>query len=304
VTPADVRSVVVYAGFRLGMGIVGLLPRRTAVAVGEWAAAAAARFFGTRRRMALRHARRLGVGDPEAHVRRVFAAYGRYWAETLWVRPRRRGEIEEFITLEGREYLEAAIAGRRGMVLALPHLGNWEFAGPIGDRIGFELVAVAENLANHRVRDWFVDMRRQLGIGIVLATGSGTVMRNLEAVLARNGAVALLCDRDLKGRGVAVEFFGERTTLPAGPVSLALRTGAPLLPAAAYFGPDGTHRVVVRPPIALATDGSRNSTLAEGTQQLARELEILIRQAPEQWHLLQPNWPSDRASVAGPGSTG
>jgi phosphatidylinositol dimannoside acyltransferase len=304
VTPADVRSVVVYAGFRLGMGIVGALPRRTAVRLGEGLASAAAPFFGSRRRMALRHARRLGVADPERHVRRVFAAYGRYWAETLWVRPRRRTEIEAFISLEGGEHLEAAIAGKRGMVLALPHLGNWEFAGPIGDRLGFELVAVAENLANQRVRDWFVEMRRQMGIGIVLATGGATVMRSLQAVLARNGAVALLCDRDLKGRGVAVEFFGERTTLPAGPVSLALKMGAPLLPAAAYFGPDGTHRVVIRPPISLRAEDSRSEAVAEGTQRLARELESLIQRAPEQWHLLQPNWPSDRASTDVPGATG
>jgi phosphatidylinositol dimannoside acyltransferase len=123
-------------------------------------------------------------------------------------------------------------------------------------------------------------------------------MRNLEQVLARNGAVALLCDRDLKGRGVAVEFFGERTTLPAGPVSLAIRTGAPLMPAAAYFGPDGTHRVVVRPPIELPEGVPRSEAIAEGTQLLAAELEALIRQAPEQWHLLQPNWPSDTAIAA------
>ncbi len=302
-TPADVTSLVGYAGFRLGMGIVGALPRRTAVAIGEWLATVSAPMLGSRRRMALRHAHRLGVADPDAHVRRVFSAYGRYWAETLWVRPRRRSEVEESTSIDGAEHLEAGVSGGRGMVLALPHLGNWEFAGPLGDRIGFELVAVAENLENRRVRDWFVEMRRQMGIGVVLATGGFAVMRSLEAVLARNGAVALLCDRDLKGRGVTVEFFGEQTTLPAGPVSLALRTGAPLLPAAAYFGPDGTHRVVIRPPIRLPESSSRSAALVEGTQLLAVELETLIRQAPEQWHLLQPNWPSDRAPAAPGGST-
>jgi phosphatidylinositol dimannoside acyltransferase len=119
-------------------------------------------------------------------------------------------------------------------------------------------------------------------------------MRELEAVLARGGAVALLCDRDLNGRGVAVDFFGERTTLPAGPVTLAHRTGATLLPAAAYFEPGGGHRVVVANPIAVDGGRRRAEVVAEGTQAVASAVEKLISAAPEQWHLLQPNWPSDR----------
>jgi phosphatidylinositol dimannoside acyltransferase len=292
-----VKGLLGYLGFRALAGIVGSLPRKVAIGVAESVASLLAPFFGSRRRMALRHARRLGVADPEEHVRRVFAAYGRYWAETLWVRPRRRPEIEATTTLEGTELVRMAQARGKGMIFALPHLGNWEFAGPLGDELGFELVAVAENLANTRMRDWFVELRRQMGIGIVLATGGSAVMRQLEAVLARNGAVALLCDRDLKGKGVPVTFFGETTTLPAGPVSLALRTGALLFPVAAYFGADGSHRVVVREPLELDTSNGRPEAVKAGSQALADALEALITEAPDQWHLLQPNWPSDREVV-------
>jgi KDO2-lipid IV(A) lauroyltransferase len=120
-------------------------------------------------------------------------------------------------------------------------------------------------------------------------------MRRLEAALANNKAVALLSDRDLKGRGVEVEFFGERTTLPPGPATLALRTGAPLLPVASYYDGDDGYRVVVKPAILVPDEGSRSEKVAAMTQALAREMEALIRKAPEQWHLVQPNWPSDRA---------
>lgn len=293
------RQLVGYLGLRAGIALVGALPRTVAINIAEVTAATLSPLFGSRREMALRHARRLGVADPRRHVRAVFAAYGRYWAETLWMRPRRRAAIDRTLVLDGEDRLVSALQAGRGMIFALPHLGNWEFAGPLADRYGFELVAVAENLANRRLRDWFVELRRQLGIGIVLATGSATVMRELEAVLARGGAVALLCDRDLRGRGVAVDFFGERTTLPAGPATLAHRTRATLLPVAAYFEPGGGHRVVVSDPIAVDPDGDRAKVVAEATQAVALALEKLIAAAPEQWHLLQPNWPSDRQPRVG-----
>ncbi len=293
------RHYLAYLALRATMGLFGLLPLRTAQRLGEVVSVLGSRFTPGRRRMVKRHAMRLGAvaGDLPAAVDHVFAGYGRYWAEAFWVRPRRRHEIEATTTAEGLDLVREAQNEGRGVIFALPHVGNWEFAGPVGESLGLELVAVAEDLENKHIRDWFVRLREQMGIGILLATGSARVMRDLEAVLGRNGGVALLCDRDLKGRGVPVTFFGEETTLPAGPVSLGLKTGAPVFPVAAYFTDDGGHRVVVRPRIDLGGEESRSDALRAGTQRLATALEELIRQAPGQWHLLQPNWPSDRKAV-------
>jgi KDO2-lipid IV(A) lauroyltransferase len=177
----------------------------------------------------------------------------------------------------------------------LPHVGNWDVAAQVAADEKVPVVAVAEKLANERITDWFTELRAGFGIEIVLATGGTEVMRKLESAIKDNKAVALLSDRDLKGRGVEVEFFGERTTLPPGPATLALRTGAPLFPVATYFeGSDG-YRVVVRAAIPVPEEGTRSEKVAAMTQALAKEMESLIRAAPEQWHLVQPNWPSDRA---------
>lgn len=284
--------MVAYLAMRVGAALVGILPFAVVKFLGEAAGRIFSRFDTGRRAMVRRHARRLGVDDVEAHVRDTFAAYGRYWAEALWVRPRRRDFVDVRTSGEGLQWLEAARDAGTGAIAALPHLGNWEYAASVGSRLGVEVVAVAENLGNRRIREWFVRMRASLDIGIVLATGSGEVIRALEGVIARNGVVALLSDRDLKRRGVRVTFFGEETTLPAGPASLALRTGAPLLPVATYFTPSG-HHVVVRPPIPIPAEGDRSHRIRVVTQLLADEFERFIRVAPEQWHLLQPNWPSD-----------
>lgn len=290
--------MLAYLAMRVGTGLVGILPFRVATVLGSLAGRLFGRFGTGRRHMVERHARRLGVPEDEigSHTSAVFAGYGRYWAEALWVRPRRRALIDRRTTEEGIEYIEAARAAGTGAIAALPHMGNWEYAAVIGSRLGLEVVAVAENLRNHRIRDWFLDLRTSMDIGIILATGGTQVIRELEAVIARNGVVALLCDRDLKGKGVEVEFLGEKTTMPAGPVSLAIRTGAPLLPVATYFTGTG-HHVVVRPPLPLAEGTDRTERIRATTQLLAKELEALILAAPEQWHLVQPNWPSDREAI-------
>lgn len=238
--------------------------------------------------MAVRHLRRVTERTDEPGARSMFVAYGRYWAEALWARPHRRNGLEAGTEVEGFDHLVNAQKAGKGVVFALPHLGNWEVAGPIAERVQLPLVAVAENLRNRYLRDWFVRLRAAFGIDIILVGDAGGVMRRLITVLRGNGGVALLCDRDLAGTGVAVEFFGEETTLPVGPVALAVRTGAALLPVGTYFAGMG-HRVVIRPPLPLSSED-----IKEGTQLLAHELESLIAAAPTQWHLLQPNWPSDR----------
>jgi KDO2-lipid IV(A) lauroyltransferase len=113
----------------------------------------------------------------------------------------------------------------------------------------------------------------------------------------RNGRVAgLLCDRDLTGDGVDVEFFGEKTKLPGGPALLSVRTGAPILPCCALF--EGDHRRgIVLPPIDTTRRAGLREDVARITQELADSLAGLIRLAPEQWHVFQPNWPSDLENV-------
>lgn len=293
----ELRHLLVYLGVRSAAAITGLLPLKWAIGVGEAGGVIAGRLSGRRRRMVERHARRIGLSEGEVprHVRRTFEAYGRYWAEALWLRPSNRDEVERGITHDGVEHVERLRDAGSGMIYVLPHLGNWEFAGPLAESLDVPVVAVAENLTNRRLREWFVGLRESLGIEVVLATGTRQVMRDLDEAIGRKAAVALLSDRDLRGRGVEVEFFGERTTLPAGPATLAIRTGAPILPVGAYFAPGGGHHIVVRPPVPVDPDPTdRTAEIAAVTQRIASELEILIRAAPEQWHLLQPNWPSDR----------
>jgi len=256
---------------------------------------ALAALFPGRRRMIERHLQRVhgGALSPVAlrrAVARSFASYARYWVESFRTPAHSPAELDHGMAWEGIGHLEQAYAAGKGGILAIPHLGGWDYGGAWLASVGFPLTVVVEPLEPPELFEWFAAFRRRLGMTVVpLGPSSGTTVLH---ALKANQLVALLCDRDIAGGGVEVEFFGERTTLPAGPVTLALRLGAPVMPTAVYF--DGPwHLGVVGAPLPLERTGRLRDDVARGTAVLAGELERLIRRAPEQWHLMQPNWPSD-----------
>ena len=248
--------------------------------------------------MGKRHLRRVlgpdaSEDEVEAKTREMFASYGRYWAEVFWFRPRRKDEVLARVEISGLEPVFAARDSNRGMIFALPHIGNWDAAGAVAEAIGVPVMAVMEDLPNPMITEWFHNTRRAFGIVPILA-GKGDTTRLLLRYLKGGGAAALVSDRDLTRRGVDVEFFGEKTTMPAGPVALADRTGAALFPVGAFFDDGAGYRMVVYPELEIPDHTDRSERIAVGTQELAHRLEEMIRAHPEQWHVIQPNWPSDR----------
>ena len=221
----------------------------------------------------------------------VFENYARYWYELFRLGPDDRAALQSTMQADGLEHLEAGYAAGRGVILALPHLGNWDAAGAwLSGRLG-GITVVAEPVEPPELFAWFVETRRQIGLDVIpLGPDAGS------AVLRALGAgrvVCLVCDRDLTGDGVPVEFFGEQTRLPGGPATLAFRSGAALLPVGTYFQGDASHRVHFDAPITVERAGRLREDVARVTQELAYRFEALIRRAPEQWMLMQPNWPSD-----------
>lgn len=211
-----------------------------------------------RRRMIQRHLRRASSDTLRGPaLRRAAAAslqsYARYWIETFRLERESPASLDARFDVDGIGHLAAAVAEGRGAVVVAPHLGGWDAAGAWLARRGYAVTTVAEHIEPPRLYDWFVARRAELGIETI-PHGSDT-LRALGAALARGGVVALLCDSDLGRRGVGVDFFGERTTLPAGPAKLALQSGAPLLAAAVYQLPGGRLRGVVCPPIPVTPTG-------------------------------------------------
>lgn len=249
------------------------------------------------REMITRNLRRvLGGAEDDASLeiwaKRAFGAYARYWVEGARLGTTPVSEVLQRFVADGFEHLVEAMAVGKGVVLALPHVGSWEYGGAFLAAKGYPMTAVAERIEPPELFDYFVEQRAAMGLTIVpLGPDSGAAMMQ---ALREGKLVGLLCDRDLMENGIEVEFFGETTTMPAGPATLAMRTGALLLTTAVYSGPGRDHHAVVQPPIDTTRTGSFRTDVQRITQEIATRFEGLIRQAPEQWHVFQPLWPVDR----------
>ncbi len=288
---AEARRLAPYYLYRAGAAVARALPAAIGPALAGGAAVAAGRVSARRRDLIARHLTRIqGRGVTPREVDRAFASYGRYWLEAFRLPSVRTDALEGAMCYEGIGNIEEARALGRGVLLAMPHVGAWDWGGAWLAASGFPLTVVAEVLQPDELAAWFAAWRRRLRMTVIpLDEGAG---RGVTAALARGEVVGLLCDRDLTGEGVDVSFFGERTRLPAGPATLAVRTGAPLLPCCVLFEGDH-HRGIVLPPLDTARRGGLRDDVARITQDMADALAGLIRRAPEQWHVFQPNWPGD-----------
>lgn len=270
------------------------LPERVDVAVASTIAAAVGRRQSALRARLTENLRHVlaSSGEPldsellEEFVERGFRAYGQYWAEGAKLPGLNPAVINRRFTIsEGLEHLEAAKARGQGLITALPHIGSWEWGGSFLNSLGLQMTAVAEELEPPELFAWFKAKRESIGILVEpLNEHAGSV---LLSTLRRGGVVGLLCDRDIQGNGIEVEFFNERVKVPAGPATLALRTGATLVAAACYSGPGRDHHAVVSAPLEVSRRDSLRADVTRITQALTHELEGLIRRAPEQWHVLE-----------------
>ena len=249
-----------------------------------------------RRKMIERHLRRVNPGLKGAAMRvavqQAFDSYARYYMESFRLPALSKKAVARNFTVDSFHHVTDALEQGKGCIFALPHMGGWEWAGRWMTDRGFKMTVVVEALEPPELFEWFSNLRQELGM-TVIPTGAGAGAAVVKA-LKDNEIVCLLSDRDIERHGVDVEFFGERTTLPAGPATLGLRIGTPVLPVGVYYNQlDNGHHAIVRPPLPMTRLGGLREDVARITQLLAYELEFLIRRAPEQWHLFQPNWPSD-----------
>ena len=291
------RAQVATALYKAGAFVARRLPRSVATNAPKVLAYPLALIMKNKRVMVRRHMRRaLGStatkGVLRVATRRAFESYLRYWIESFRLPSQTTHELSDGIQVPDYRHVEEGLRKGKGVILALPHLGGWEWAGFwIAAVKKLPITVVVEPIEPPQLFEWFARFRRELGMTVVpLGPAAGA---EIAAALKRNEVVCLLSDRDISGGGIEVPFFGELTTLPGGPALMALRTGAPILPTAVYFAAGESHIGVVRPPLDVSRVGSGREDVKRITENLAQELEVLISAEPSQWHLFQPNWPSD-----------
>ncbi|WP_436500274.1 phosphatidylinositol mannoside acyltransferase [Actinokineospora sp. HUAS TT18] len=282
-------------GYAAGWRLVRVLPEGVAKAVFNAGADLAARRKGPgtlRLRANLaRVVPQAGPDELDELVRQALRSYARYWMEAFRLPSMDHEAVHRAIddASTGKENLDAALAEGNGVILALPHSGNWDAAGVWMVHLRGKFATVAERLKPESLYERFVAYRESLGFEILPATGGDRPPSEVLAERLRaNGIVCLLADRDLTPSGVPVTFFGAQTRMPAGPAYLAAKTGAALMPVGLWFTEDGWG-LRLHPPIKVTgPDG-----VQAATQALADVLAADIAAHPADWHMLQKLWIED-----------
>jgi KDO2-lipid IV(A) lauroyltransferase len=288
---------VVAAAYGVGWSAVRRMPERAAYASFErisdalWARRGSdvQRLEGNLRRV-------LGPDASDEELRVVSRAgmrtYFRYWCDAFRLPGWSRERIVDSLVAIDDHYLGDSLATGRGVVVALPHMGNWDHAGAWATLAHSPVVTVAERLKPEDLYEKFLAFRRSLGMDVVPLTGGDPPFPYLAEQLRGGSLVALLGDRDLGRGGVPVTFFGERAKMPAGPAALAVDTGAVLVTAGLYVE-DGRNHVRFQAPIPVPTEGERSRRIFATTQLVADQFAESIAAHPADWHMLQRLWVAD-----------
>jgi KDO2-lipid IV(A) lauroyltransferase len=165
-------------------------------------------------------------------------------------------------------------------------LGNWDVGVAALSHYVSSVNVIAETLNPPNLNELFTQIREVKGTKVI---SLGKPMRIYRALKA-NEIVIMSSDRNIVGKGISVDFFGDRAWLPRGPAAFALRTGAVLVPAFTVGQDDGTYLLRFDEAVYVGTEGRYKDDMQTLTQKIARKLETYIRRYPDQWCMLQPVW--------------
>jgi KDO2-lipid IV(A) lauroyltransferase len=282
-----------YLAYRLGRLAASNLPERVLFSAAERIGTLIAHRNAGRREVVRRNlARVVGSDRLDATIDEAFRSYARYWVETLRIPKPGTDEIRRRTTAEGLDRLAKLLDAGDGVVFVSPHIGSYDVAGAWLASHGWRVLTIAEEVEPPALFEMFATLRRSVGVE-VHPLGKGSSARAMLTGLRAGAAVGLVADRDISGAGIEVEFFGERTMLPTGPAIIALRTGAPIAVGSLYQRPGGRYHAVVLDPIEVEQGRAEPGRVRALTEEVTRRMEDLIRREPGQWHLFQPNWPTD-----------
>ena len=224
--------------------------------------------------------------DLELLTFRAMRSYMRYWCDTFRFPDWSKQRVQQTVTVENEHLLMDAIAAKTGVIVSLPHAGNWDHAGAYFCAKGVNLVTVAERLKPEKLFLKFLEYRQDMGMEVLPL--DGRVLGTLAQRLRQGALVALVADRDLSRSGIDVNFFGAPSRMPAGPALLALKTDAPLITAFVSYTDTGIN--IVFKNVSLPTSGTQEEKVAQIVQMTASQFEDGIRKNPEDWHMLQRIW--------------
>jgi phosphatidylinositol dimannoside acyltransferase len=294
------KDKLIDAGYALGWSLVRRMPESVARELFDAAAGIAWRRQGHGTQVLEGNLTRV-VPDADGKELRALSrdalrSYARYYREAFRLQDIPKTRIDDEMTVN-RDQVDRALEymkNGRGVILALPHMGNFEQAGAWINNYGAgSFTTVAERLNPESVFERFVKFRESLGMEVLPLTGGASSFGILAQRLRAGKLVCLVTDRDLSDNGVELTFFGEKAKISGGSAALAVQTGAALMPVGCWFEGETGWGAHVYDEIPVPDTGNRKEKVAAMTQSLATVFEDAIREHPADWHMLQRVFLSD-----------
>ena len=286
---AMIEQLTAFA-YLFGWKIVRIIPEPLAYQIFQSLADRSVRREGKSFQRLRENLRRVLPEHSESELNRITAlgmrSYLRYWCDAFRLPSWNHERIVSSVTVEGEQLFRSCVAEGKGVVVALPHSGNWDHAGAYFAATGIPIISVAEKLRPERIFRAFLEYRRRIGIKIYSAAEN--VLPALHAHLANGDVVALVADRDLSKSGIEVRFFDGIAKMPSGPALLALRNNSHLIVAHVTYRGSGIH-IAFSEPLS-STAPSEQEQIKDLIQQSANLFAAGIAKNPEDWHMLQRIW--------------
>jgi KDO2-lipid IV(A) lauroyltransferase len=284
--------VITYLGFRVIEGIIARLPRRLAYALGLGISTLAFPLLGRQRKALERNLEHVRPDLAGPAIRKLawqnWLNYTKAWIDFFKIPRMDRVKLGALLTPIGREHLDRAIAVGKGVIVVAPHMGSWELAAASWAASFGEIGIMVEQIEPRRLFEHVFRVRSRMGMKIIPLSRTGA--RDILRMLKEHRLVVLAMDRDILKTGRLFPFFGRPASFPTGPVELALKTGAPILPAVCLRDPNDRYIAIGEPPLFLTPSDNHDNDVRSAMQQILATFERYISRYPDQWHVLEPIW--------------
>jgi KDO2-lipid IV(A) lauroyltransferase len=218
-------------------------------------------------------------------LRRAWRNFGRGAYETACALFSSREQIRSMVRLEGEEHLRNALAKGKGVIALSAHLGNFTMIGPRLAAEGYSFSALIKEPRDPRFAQLISAYRLKVGVKTIPAKPRRRSVQEILLALRRNETVLVVSD-EFKGGGIEVEFLGRTAPAQRGPITLALRTGAPILPMFLTRDDRDHLTLSISPEIDLIRSEDRKAAIAANLATISRILDATVRRYPDQWSWL------------------
>jgi KDO2-lipid IV(A) lauroyltransferase len=288
-----IRYEIEYAAVRSLLALINLIPYRLALMIGDVIGFLGFSVFGIRRAVTLANLKNsFGDSYSEKEYKRIglraYCNIARSMIEYGLFPSLKKKGLDKFLSMEGRENLQAIRDCGKGAVMVTGHFGSWELMGALIASEGWPIDYLVGEQHNLKVNALMNRHRTMFGIGLIEL---GVAARGVIKAVRGGRMVCMLSDQDAGSDGVIVQFLGRPASTPKGPAAFSLKTGAPL--ACGFIVREGfKQRIVIEPPIIIELSGDKKEDIRRLTQTYTSTLERYIRQYPDHWFWPHRRWKS------------